>query len=140
MLVQREVVEPHGTPEGDVGLLTVEDLIAVHNEQSGELCEDREHIDPLEEVDVDVRNPELIDELDVHSDIGIVRVGSRALDARLQPPGILLGAFKKKVTPPDTKIHRESHSELDIIHLEDLENIQVNADLYSRIILTYVKL
>lgn len=96
MLVQREVVEPHGTPERDVGLLTVEDLITVHNEQSGELCEDCEHIDPLEEVDVDVRNPELIDELDVHSDIGIVRVGSRALDARLQPPGNIVRGIQEE--------------------------------------------
>ena len=85
MLVEGKVIEPHGTPEGDVGLLAVQDLIPIDNEQSGKLGEHGQHVDPLEEVDVDVGNPELVDELDVHRHIGIIRIRGGAFYTRLQP-------------------------------------------------------
>ena len=85
MLVEGKVIEPHGTPEGDVCLLTVQDLVPVYNEQSSKLGEHGQHVDPLEEVDVDVGNPELVDELDVHRHIGIVRIRCGAFYPRLQP-------------------------------------------------------
>ena len=88
MLVQGKVIEPHGTPEGDVGLLTVEDLIPVDNEEAGKLGEHCQHVDPLEEVDVDVGHPELVDELDVHRHVGVVGVRGGALYTGLQPPEI----------------------------------------------------
>ena len=31
--------------------------------------------------------------------------------------------------PPDSKVHGEGHGELDIVHLEDLEDVKVHADL-----------
>ena len=31
--------------------------------------------------------------------------------------------------PPDSEVHGEGHSELDIVHLEDLEDVEVDADL-----------
>ena len=86
LLVERKVVEPHGTPEGDVGLLTVEDLIPVDNEEAGKLGEHRQHVDPLEEVDVDVGHPELVDELDINGNIGIILGRGRSNYPRLQPP------------------------------------------------------
>ena len=86
LLVQGKVIEPHGTPEGDVGLLAVEDLVPVDNEEAGKLGEHRQHVDPLEEVDVDVGHPELVDELDVHRHVWVVWIWRGALYTGLQPP------------------------------------------------------
>ena len=68
-----------------MGLLTVEDLIPVDNEEASKLGEHRQHVDPLEEVDVDVGHPELVDELDVHRHVGIVRIRRRSLYTGLKP-------------------------------------------------------
>ena len=86
LFVERKVIEPHGTPEGDVCLLAVQNLISVDNEQAGKLGEHGQHVDPLEEVDVDVGDPELVDELDVHRHVGVVWIRGGALYTRLQPP------------------------------------------------------
>ena len=132
MLVQGKVIEPHWTPEGDVGLLTVEDLIPVDNEEAGKLGEHCQHVDPLEEVDVDVGHPELVDELDVHRHVGIVRIRRRSLYTGLKPPTSLILILRrehKSHHTPDPKVHGEGHSELDIVHLEDLEDVEVHADL-----------
>ena len=86
MLVEGKVIEPHGTPEGDVCLLAVQNLVPVDDEQAGKLGEHGQHVDPLEEIHVDVRDPELVDELDVHSHVGVVGIRGRALYAGLQPP------------------------------------------------------
>ena len=96
LLVEGKVIEPHGTPEGDVGLLAVQDLVPVDNEQSGKLGEHGQHVDPLEEVDVDVGNPELVDELDVHRHIGIVGIRGGALYTRLQPSVIRTSGIERE--------------------------------------------
>ena len=96
LLVEGKVIEPHGTPEGDVCLLAVQDLVPVDNEQSGKLGEHGQHVDPLEEVDVDVGNPELVDELDVHRHIGIVGIRGGALYTRLQPSVIRTSGIERE--------------------------------------------
>ena len=38
-------------------------------------------------------------------------------------------SIKRHHHPPDSEVHGEGHSELDIVHLEDLEDVEVDADL-----------
>ena len=38
LLVEGKVIEPHGTPEGDVCLLAVQNLVTVDNKQAWGVC------------------------------------------------------------------------------------------------------
>ena len=61
--VQRKLVEPHGTNEGDVGCLTVEDILLGVYPQSGQLGQHVNHLVRLQVVDEDVGHPEVFDKL-----------------------------------------------------------------------------
>ena len=63
--IEREVIESHGTDEVDVGGLRVHDLLISGDPQPRVFRQHLHHLECLQVVDEDVRQPKLFDQLQV---------------------------------------------------------------------------
>ena len=72
--VQRKLVEPHWTNEGDVSCLTVQNTLLGGDPQSSQFGQNSNNFVSFQVVDKDVWDPESVNELQTHGDHSLVRV------------------------------------------------------------------
>ena len=70
--VQRKLVEPHGTNEGDVSRLTVENILLRGDPQASQFGQNSNNFVSFQVVDKDVWDPESVNELQAHGDHSVV--------------------------------------------------------------------
>ena len=120
--VKGELVEPHRADEGDVGGLAVQHVLVRVDPQARQLRQHVDHFVGFQVVDKNVRQPQVLDKLQVHGDHHLLRgvvAGSEG--------GAKGGLHLEPGLPPlDIEVHGDGDAVVLVVDLHHLVDVQGN--------------